>query len=144
MRFLMNKINICMCENCVTKFPLYKHLIYLINFKWIFPIQSKIKSDTGLPYRFLNNSKGANELPHDITNKMSVRPVKTQISLGICPLWSESLLSAWRKLGSLATHWAHSEDSDQTGQMPRLIWVFAGSTVTLLVLSHHLKFLFKL
>ena len=36
----------------------------------------------------------------------------------------QSSLSAWRKLGSLATHWAHSEDSDQTGQMPRLIWVF--------------------
>ena len=42
-------------------------------------------------------------------------------------------LSAWRKLGSLATHWAQSEDSDQTGRMPGLIWVFAGRTVTLLV-----------
>ena len=30
---------------------------------------------------------------------------------------------------------ADSEDSDQTGRMPRLIWVFAGRTVTLLVLS---------
>ena len=30
------------------------------------------------------------------------------------------------KLGSLGTHWAHSEDADQTGRMPRLIWVFAG------------------
>ena len=38
----------------------------------------------------------------------------------------ESSLSAWRMLGSLATHWVHSEDSDQTGQTPRLIWVFAG------------------
>ena len=55
-------------------------------------------------------------------------PAKTQISLGVRPVWSESLLSAWRKLGSLATHWAHSEDSDQTGRMPRLIWVFAGCT----------------
>ena len=27
----------------------------------------------------------------------------------------QSSLSAWRNLGSLATHWAHSEDSDQTG-----------------------------
>ena len=36
----------------------------------------------------------------------------------------QSSLSAWRKLGSLATHWAHSEDSDRTGRMPRLIWVF--------------------
>ena len=26
----------------------------------------------------------------DKTNKMSVRPVKTQISLGIRPVWSES------------------------------------------------------
>ena len=26
------------------------------------------------------------------------------------PVWSESAMSAWRKLGSLATHWAHSED----------------------------------
>ena len=57
-----------------------------------------------------------------------VRPAKTLISLGIRPVWSESLLSAWRKLGSSATHWAHSEDSDQTRQMPRLIWVFAGRT----------------
>ena len=38
-------------------------------------------------------------------------------------------------LGSLATRWGHSEDSDQTGWMPRLIWVFAGCTLTLLVLS---------
>ena len=47
----------------------------------------------------------------------------------------QSSLSAWRKLGSLATHWAHSEDSDQTGLMPRLSWIFAGRTLTLLVLS---------
>ena len=47
--------------------------------------------------------------------KWHVRAVKTQISLDIRPVWSESSLSAWRKLGSLATHWA-----------PRLIWVFAG------------------
>ena len=59
---------------------------------------------------------------------MDVRPVKTQISLGIHPVWSESSLSAGRKLGSLATHWAHSKNSDQTGWIPRLIWVFAGRT----------------
>ena len=58
--------------------------------------------------------------------KWHVYTAKTQISLGIHPVWSESSLSAWRKLGSLATHWAHSEDSDQTGRMPKLIWVFAG------------------
>ena len=72
---------------------------------------------------------------HDKTNKVTVHPVKTQISLGIRPVCSESSLSAWRKLRSLATHWAHSEDPDQSEWMPRLIWVFTGHTVTLLVLS---------
>ena len=51
-----------------------------------------------------------------------------KISVGIRPVWSEFSLSAWRKLGSLTTHWAHSEDSDQTGRVPRLIWDFAGRT----------------
>ena len=68
-----------------------------------------------------------NEPRHDKTNKMSVRPAKTQISLGIHPVWSESSLSAWRNLGSLATHLVHSEDSDQTGRMPRLIWASLGA-----------------
>ena len=82
-----------------------------------------------------------NEPRHDKTNKVSVRPAKTQISLGIRPGWSESSLgavsslSAWRNIGSLATHWGHSEDCDQTGRMPWLIWVFAGHTLILLVLS---------
>ena len=40
----------------------------------------------------------------------------------------QSSLSAWWKPGPLATHWVHSEDSDQTGKMPRLTWVFAGRT----------------
>ena len=71
--------------------------------------------------------------------KWHVCPVKTQISLGICPAWSESSPSAWRKLGSLA----QSEDCDQTGWMPRLIWVFAGRTshffgfVTMRLITHY-------
>ena len=51
----------------------------------------------------------------------------------------QSSLSTWRNIGSIATHWAHSEDSDQTGRMPRLGgcpgWVFAGRTLILLLLS---------
>ena len=42
--------------------------------------------------------------------KWPVRLVKTQISLGFCPVWSESSLSAWRNIGPLSTCWAHSED----------------------------------
>ena len=47
--------------------------------------------------------------------KWHMHPAKTQISLGIRPVWSESLLSAWRKVGSLAIHWVHSKDSGCPG-----------------------------
>ena len=66
-----------------------------------------------------------NEPPHDKTNKMTVCPAKTQISLGICPVWSESSLCAqWVAKDPGFLH-ADSGDSDQTGRLPRLIWVFA-------------------
>ena len=72
---------------------------------------------------------------HDKTNKVTVRPTKTQISLGIRPVLSES--SPWGQWVAKDPSFLHavSEDSDQTGWMPRLIWVFAGCTVILLVLS---------
>ena len=66
---------------------------------------------------------------------MTKRPAKTQISLDIRPVWSESSLCAqWVAKDPGFLH-ADREDSDQTGRMPRLIWVFAGRTVILLVLS---------
>ena len=53
--------------------------------------------------------------------KLHVRPAKTQISLGIRPVWSESSLCAqWVAKDPSFLH-ADSEDSDQTGRMPRLI-----------------------
>ena len=64
-----------------------------------------------------------------------MQPAKTQISLGIRPVWSESLLcTRWVAKDPSFLH-ADNKDSDQTGWMPRLIWVFAGHTVILLVLS---------
>ena len=67
------------------------------------------------------------EPQHVKTNIMTVRPAKTQISLGIRPDWSESSLCAhWVAKDPSFLH-ADSEDSDQTGRMPRLIWVFAGA-----------------
>ena len=72
---------------------------------------------------------------HDKTNKVTVRRAKTQISLGIRPVWSESSLYAqWVAKDPSFLH-ADSEDSDQTGWMTRLIWVFAGRRLILLVLS---------
>ena len=58
--------------------------------------------------------------------KWPERPVKTQISLGFW-VWSETSLSAWRIIGSLASYWAYSEDStDQTMGIYRLIRDSAG------------------
>ena len=42
--------------------------------------------------------------------KWPVCPAKTRIRMGIHPVWSESSLFVWRSIGSLATHWAYSED----------------------------------
>ena len=56
-----------------------------------------------------------------------VRPTKTQISLGIHAVWSKSLLSAWGKLGILDCP-LPIEDSDQTGRMRMLIWIFVWCT----------------
>ena len=68
------------------------------------------------------------EPPHDKTKQMTVHPAKTQISLGIRPVWSESSLCAQWIAKDPSFILADSEDSDQTGRMPRLIWVFAGRT----------------
>ena len=65
---------------------------------------------------------------------MNVCPAKTQISLGIRPVWSESPLCAEWVAKDPSFLYVDCKDSDQTGQMPRLIWVFAGHTVILLVL----------
>ena len=67
--------------------------------------------------------------------KWPVHPAKTRISLCICPVW-QSLLSAWRKVGSLATHKAHSEDSIRLGGCPGWSESSLGARVILLVLLY--------
>ena len=76
--------------------------------------------------------------------KRFVRLAKTR------PVWSESSLSAWRKLGSLATHWAHSEDwSDWTDVQADLslrwvqrsfCWFCWGGSFTSMAASWHCIF----
>ena len=66
---------------------------------------------------------------------MTLRPAKTQISLGVRPVWWESSLCAqWVAKEPSFLH-ADGQWTDQPGWMPRLIRVFAGCTVILLVLS---------
>ena len=70
---------------------------------------------------------------HDKTNKMAVHPAKTQISLGIRPVWSECVRMKEPGVYPLIIQ-----------QMPRLIWVFAGRTLILLILSCCGKYVNKL
>ena len=71
---------------------------------------------------------------HDKTSKMSMSQAKTQISLGILPVWLEYLLCT--KWVTKATNflYAGSEDPDLSELMPKLIRVFLWSRPTLLVL----------
>ena len=64
------------------------------------------------------------EPPHDKANKITVLPANTQIRPG----WSESSLCAQWVAKDPSFLQADSEDSDQNGRMPMLIWVFAGHT----------------
>ena len=61
---------------------------------------------------FANSVEEPLEPLHDKTNNVAVRPAKIRSawasaqsdqSLGIRPVWSESSLSTWRKVGTLAT-----------------------------------------
>ena len=86
------------------------------------------------------------DLLHNKTIKWSMQPTKTQISRDILPVWSEfALYTQWvAKDPTLLL--ADSEDSDQTGLMPRLICVFAGRIhyfVLFVVLQLILKILSK-
>ena len=88
-------------------------------------------------HRHQNSDLLQNKMSHDMT-----KPTKWECA-------QHRLRSAWASSrsdqSSLHTQWvakdpmflhADSEDSDHTGQMPRLIWVFAGHTAILLVLSY--------
>ena len=75
--------------------------------------------------------------------KWHVCPVKTQISLGIRPVWSVFPVPQWVAKDPGFLH-ANSEDSDQPGWMPRLIWVFAECTCHFVCfVMSQVKFLFQ-
>ena len=79
---------------------------------------------------------------HDKANKVTVRPANAQDRPGRAPSLIRVFAVRVKKLGSLASHWAHSEDSDQTERMPRLIclrWAhshFVGFVMRRLELMH--------
>ena len=118
------------CQDTLTLGAFFVHFW----FDWNSPDQFSRRL-TIIIQRFQTDSPNQSEPWHDKTNKMSVRPAKTQISLGIRPVWSVfTVRSNWVAKDQNFLH-VDSVDFDQTGRMPRLIWVFAGCTLILLVLS---------
>ena len=73
--------------------------------------------------------------------KWPVRPAITQISQDIDPVWSESSMCAHSVTKDSRLLHADSEDSDQTGRIPSLIWVFAGRTCYFVGFVMHLLIL---
>ena len=72
--------------------------IHDIRIKYLFASKIDIKYAAGLmKCQYLKLSESITK-----RTQWSVRPVKTRISLGILPVWSQASLFAWRNLGFLA------------------------------------------
>ena len=86
-----------------------------------------------------------NKPRHDKTNKMSVCPLKTQISLGIRPVWSESLLCAqWvakdrRFLHADSEDWSDWADAQADLSLHWTHTHFVGFVMSWLKLSYEKK-----
>ena len=66
--------------------------------------------------------QGIHEAPIDKTNKMAIAPSENTDQPAHPPSLIRVFAVHLKNIGSSAIHWAHYEDSDQTGR----IWVFAG------------------
>ena len=105
------------------KFPFWKRLTeidYLSHNMWKLVLAKPGHTTLKIVYLITWLIWGFTYLSRPMTKptKWHVRPAKTRIILGIRPVWSESSLSAWRKLGSLATHWAQAKTLMRLGRSP--------------------------
>ena len=97
--------------------------------KWRHCVQLKFDEWTLPNIRMRLTETDSHDLRRLMTKptKWHVRPAKTQISLGIRQVCSESSLCAQSVAKDPSFLYVEAK-TDQTGRMPRLIWVFAGRT----------------
>jgi hypothetical protein len=76
-----------------------------------------------------------NELRHDKTNIMGLRPAWFQTSLRIRAIMIRIHAVRLQTLLQLGKLIANSTDPDQTARMRRLVWIHAGGKPIMLVLS---------
>ena len=120
----------CLCRLCSSAYKMsysaYVRLSYahelqgiMILCTWFCGLRALWRSLTSLQYLSYKVRK------HSFWH---VRSKRTHISRRTNAVRSETSLSAWRNLASLAIQNAPSEDSDQTARMRRLIWIFTKRT----------------
>ena len=98
------------------------------------PYLNEWKKENGLRNYFMTYHYEIH-MSHDTTKPTKWVCAQQRLRSDIHPVWPESsLCTQWIAKDPRFLH-ADSKESDQTGRMPRLIWVFAGRTVILLVLS---------
>ena len=96
------------------------HIFYMLCFSWAQIIW----------YACIFTSKNFSKWARARQNQQNHMCVPQRLrSVWASAKFDQSSLSAWRNHRSLATYWAYSEDSDQTGRMPRLTWVIAGRMI---------------
>ena len=89
-----------------------------------------VKNEMKSYFCAIQKKKKSFEPRHDKTNKMSVRPAKTQISLGICPVWSESCPGSFAMKGTCNSN--------------GIIFYFRIISVTCIIISSIFEFLYIL
>ena len=120
---VLNKRSRCIT---ITNFCLGKHLVCE---------NDLLKDQRGSPAYIspdVLSGKFVIEPPHDKTNKMTCASIKNSDQPGHPPSLIRVLAVHMKKYGPLTTYWVHSEDSNQTGRMPKLI--FAGHVILLVLL----------
>ena len=117
-------------ENCPLIILKYPHLFYCVTFLRLRQIQEVLVPILiEFSHLFL--------ISHSTTKptKWTVHPAKTQFSLSIHPVWSVFAVYSVGSWEPKVSSCGKTKYSDQTGQMPKLVWIFAERTSHLMILS---------
>ena len=128
---------------------IFRHLNWALTYIQHLDMMSRVLTRTQNLQQSISHFSGIKWAASWQNQKMTFMPSEDSDQPGHPPSLIRVFLSTWH-LGSLATHWAHSEDFDQTGRMPRLmtgriprlIRIFAGRTCHIVgFVRRQLKFL---
>ena len=97
------KINSVFWTQFYSQIPVINTCIQFIKLKQLFIKQKKLSRSNKTPTKNVTKILMArqewNELPHDKTNETTVHPAKTQVSLGMVPVWPVFTVCSMGSLG---------------------------------------------